>query len=279
MGTHLSFVRSSELDMWSLRQLAYLEQAGNKVAKNFFRSHGVAGAVDYTSQIAERWRNELLDKVNEIYPKGDVGKSEESKEVKKDEVGKAQAISTVEVNVLEQSGPALARLEETQTAEKPAPRPIQPVVNRSNYKAPVSEVKHKFRKSKVDEAPAVTFKPVSFKAQTDEEEFFDPQPLKAPSKVSVAESLPVPTPAPHVIQRKPVEKKAISSEDYEAQFTDPKVQKARINQFSGANSISSDMYFGRQSQPDNDFNADKLRDEAARLGSLALDKAAQVMFM
>jgi hypothetical protein len=146
MGTHLSFVRSSELDMWSLRQLAYLEQAGNKVAKNFFRSHGVAGAVDYTSQIAERWRNELLDKVNEMYPKGDVGKSEESKEVKKDEAGKAQAISTVEVNVLEQSGPALARLEETQTAEKPAPRPIQPVVNRSNYKAPVSEVKHKFRK-------------------------------------------------------------------------------------------------------------------------------------
>ena len=279
MGTHLSFVRSSELDMWSLRQLAYLENAGNKVARNFFRSHGVAGAVDYTSQIAERWRNELLDKVNEIYPKGDAGKSEERKEVRKGEVGKGQPVTPIEDSTPDQSLSAVSTLEETQPAEKVIPRPIQPVINRSNYKAPVSEVKHKFRKSKAEETPSVAFKPVSFKAQTDEEEFFDLQPLKAPSKVSAPVAIPVPTPAPHAIQRKPVEKKAISSEDYEAQFTDPRVQKARINQFSGANSISSDMYFGRQTQPDNDYNADKLRDEAARLGNLALDKAAQVMFM
>lgn len=279
MGTHLSFVRSSELDMWSLRQLAFLEQAGNKVVKNFFRSHGVAGAVDYSSQIAERWRNELGDKVNEIYPKGDVGKGEERKDGRSEDGGKGQSVTIPEVIIPDKTVLPESLIEESQQSEKPAPRPIQPVINRSNYKAPVSEVKHRFRKSKAEETPSVAFKPVSFKVQTDEEEFFDPQPLKAPSRASAHESMPIPTPAPHVIQRKPVEKKAISSEDYEAQFTDPKIQKARINQFSGANSISSDMYFGRQTQPENDFNSDKIRDEAARLGNLALDKAAQVIFI
>ena len=69
MGTHLSFVKSSELDMWTLRQLANLESAGNKKVKNFFRSHGGFRGSGFTSQIAERWRNELSEIVQDIYPK------------------------------------------------------------------------------------------------------------------------------------------------------------------------------------------------------------------
>jgi hypothetical protein len=270
MGTHLSFVRSSELDMWSLRQLAYLEQAGNKVVKTFFRNHGITSTVDYTSQIAERWRNELLDKVNEIYPKFSDSKKDDPK---KSSTSEPKAPVSEETKAPPDPSPPTDQ--SIPKPEKLAPKPMQPVIPRSTFKAPSSEAKHKFRKSKVEDSSTVSFKPVSFKAQTEEEEFFDPQPLKAPSKA--LDPPPAPTAAPSVIQRKPLEKKAISSEDYEASFSDPRAQKARINQFSGANSISSDMYFGRESNKESEFNADKLRDEAARLGSMALDKASQVL--
>lgn len=260
MGTHLSFVRSSELDMWTLRQLCYLEQAGNKVAKSFFRSHGVNAAVDYSSQIAERWRNELSDKVHEQYPR----KTENSVQNVEIQIKKPEISEKVE------------SVPEKVEQEKVVPKVIQGVVSKPAYKVPVGEAKHKFRKAKVQEPASVSFKPVSFKPLTEEEEFFDPQPLKAPGKANV-EAVPVPTPAPGAVMRKPVEKKAISSEDYEAQFVDPKVQKARISQFAGANSISSDMYFGREEKKDEDLTGERIKDEVSRLSSLAIDKASQVI--
>lgn len=263
MGTHLSFVRSSELDMWTLRQLCYLEQAGNKVAKSFFRSHGVSSSVDYSSQIAERWRNDLSDKVHEQYPRKteNSAQSIEIQNKKPETSEKVEKIESVPVKVEQ---------------EKIMPKVIQGSVNKPAYKVPVGEAKHKFRKTKVQEPASVSFKPVSFKPLTEEEEFFDPQPLKAPGKVN-NESIPVPTPAPAVVQRKPAEKKAISSEDYEAQFVDPKIQKARISQFAGANSISSDMYFGREEDKDIDLTGERLKDEVSRLSSLAINKASQVI--
>ena len=49
LGTHLSFVRSSLMDKWTSRQLMHMEQGGCKKARDFFRSHGVTGKVDYRS--------------------------------------------------------------------------------------------------------------------------------------------------------------------------------------------------------------------------------------
>ena len=264
MGTHLSFVRSSELDMWTLRQLCYLEQGGNKQAKSFFRSHGIASSVDYASHTAERWRNDLADKVLENYPRrGEpIAAPVIAPASNKPEV--PQNIEKVEVPVIKPE------------QEKIIPKVVQGVVNKPVFKVPVSETKHKFRKTKALDTPSVSFKPVSFKPLNEEEdEFFDPQPLKPPSRVT-SDPVPTPAPVPAVVQRKPVEKKAISSEDYEAQFIDPKVQKARITQFSGANSISSDMYFGREENKDKDITGDRIKDEVSRLSNLALDKASQV---
>jgi hypothetical protein len=49
MGTHISFVRSSEYDSWKMKELKVMELGGNKRAKEFFREHGVTGKVDYSS--------------------------------------------------------------------------------------------------------------------------------------------------------------------------------------------------------------------------------------
>ena len=270
MGTHLSFVKSSELDMWTLRQLANLESAGNKKVKNFFRSHGVSGALDYTSQIAERWRNELSEIVQDIYPK---------KTQVESTTPPVRVISRPEEEVLKDSeeiklDQEKAKETETETAVKiPQIKAVQPIVPLSSFKVPVTETKHKFRKTKAEETQAVAFKPVTFKAQTDEEEFFDPQPLKPPAKPRI-EILP--TPAPAHVTRKPVEKKGISSEDYEAQYIDERAHKARIAQLSSANAISSDMFFGREEPKNIEITSDKIKEEAARIGNIAIDKASQV---
>lgn len=262
MGTHLSFVRSSELDMWTLRQLAFLEFAGNKKARAFFRSHGVTSTVDYTSQTAERWRNDLSETVSEKYPKKSQNESQKSEPIK------------LEPPKLEPDLPVETVIEERKE-EKATPiiKPVQPIIPRSTFKVQAGESKHKFKKTKVEEPQSVSFKPVTFKAQTEEEEFFDPQPLKPPARPK-AEILP--TPAPAVIQRKPVEKKGISSEDYEAQYVDERAHKNRINQLSGEKAISSDMFFGREEQKNIEITTDRIKDEASRIGSIAMDKASQV---
>lgn len=249
--------------MWTLRQLAYLENGGNKKAKNFFRTHGVSGSIDYRSQLAERWRNELSEIVTEIYP----AKNKEEYKEKVEKIEEIKEAKKVEEVVVKEDVKVEKISEEKEVV-------VKPVVARNAFKVPAGEAKHKFRKSKVEDAqPAVAFKPVCFKAQTEEEEFFDPQPLKPPPRPK-AEI--VPTPAPAVIQRKPVEKKAISSEDYEAQYTDERATKSRISQFSSASSISSDMYFGRESPKTTELNVDKIKEEASRIGAIALDKASKV---
>lgn len=267
MGTHLSFVKSSELDMWTLRNLAYMESGGNKRVKAFFRTHGVNAAVDYTSQIAERWRNELSDIVREIYPKK--GQAEVPNKASKPEKIIVEEIKVEEVKKV----PEIAVVEEKKPEVQIKPVQVAP---RNAYVVPNTEVKHRFKKTKVEESKGVGFKPVSFKNPTDEEEFFDPQPLKPPAKPKI-EILPTPAPAP--VHRKPIEKKGISSDDYEAMYVDDRVNKARFAQLSSASAISSDMFFGREEQKNVEITSEKLKEEAVRIGTIAMDKASQVKSM
>jgi ADP-ribosylation factor GTPase-activating protein 2/3 len=40
LGTHLSFVRSADMDKWKIEHLRAMQLGGNKLAKEFFKSHG-----------------------------------------------------------------------------------------------------------------------------------------------------------------------------------------------------------------------------------------------
>ena len=251
-----------------MRQLAFLESSGNKKAKAFFRSHGILGPVDYTSQLAERWRNELAEAVLEMYPKKNQTEFGHTHSIAKAPV--PEIIQRVEENKIEKE----TKIEEQKEPEKIVA--VQPIVSRSTFKVQATEVKHKFKKSKApEETQGVSFKPVIFKPQNDEEEFFDPQPLKPPVKQKEI----LPTPAPVPIQRKAVEKKGISSDDFEMRYIDEKANKARIAQLSSANAISSDMYFGREEAQNSEISTERIKEEASRIGALALDKAIQVRLM
>jgi len=153
------------------------------------------------------------------------------------------------------------------------------IINKPKY-TPPTETQHRFRKTKVEEtASPAMFKPVSFKPPVDEEEFFDPQPLKPPERqVPVVSSEPiVPQPAPAATQRKNAEKKGFGSEDFEQKRLTERANKQRLAELSSARAISSDMYFGREENngTSND-NAEYIREEASRLAEIAKEKAGEL---
>ncbi|KAK7366934.1 hypothetical protein VNO80_08937 [Phaseolus coccineus] len=67
LGVHVSFVRSTNLDMWSPEQLKTMSLGGNNRARNFFKQHGWTddGKTDakYTSRAAELYKNILSKEV------------------------------------------------------------------------------------------------------------------------------------------------------------------------------------------------------------------------
>ncbi|KAK8844559.1 hypothetical protein IAR55_006406 [Kwoniella newhampshirensis] len=74
LGVHISFVRSTNLDSWSLQQLRTLKVGGNAVIADFFTKHGGSnllppGNTDartrYTSRVAGLYKEELARRVQE----------------------------------------------------------------------------------------------------------------------------------------------------------------------------------------------------------------------
>lgn len=68
MGVHTTFVRSVDLDEWTLRQVDAMRLGGNAAARTFFRAHGTTelqGKIDkkYTAKAAQLYKVELLKKV------------------------------------------------------------------------------------------------------------------------------------------------------------------------------------------------------------------------
>ncbi|KFG64075.1 putative GTPase activating protein for adp ribosylation factor [Toxoplasma gondii RUB] len=61
LGTHISFVRSCEMDKFYPEQLLRMEMGGNKRAHEFFREHGMdaSKAVDYHGKLAAKYKQQL----------------------------------------------------------------------------------------------------------------------------------------------------------------------------------------------------------------------------
>ncbi|CAG9318357.1 ARFGAP2_2 [Blepharisma stoltei] len=276
LGTHLSFVRSSDYDMWTLRQLAYIELGGNKRAKEFFRSHGIHGAVDYASQVAERWRNELAERVEELYPRA-IKRKESHPEIDENQI-KQIADPQPTNNIAEER--KTEEVKQNVSKSSNVTKQTVHILNKPKY-TPPAETQHKFRKTKVEEtASPIKFKPVSFKPQIEEEEeFFDPQPLKAPerSQPVIQQEPIIPQPAPSTIQRKNIEKKGFGNEDFEQQRINERASKQRLAELSSAKSISSDMYFGKiDNSSTNNEKIDYIKEEAANLAEAAREKAGEL---
>jgi ADP-ribosylation factor GTPase-activating protein 1 len=65
-GTHISFVRSVNLDKWNRKQLKSMELAGNQYARLRFNDQGVPkdnGVYDYFNDQVNKYKNDLAEKV------------------------------------------------------------------------------------------------------------------------------------------------------------------------------------------------------------------------
>ncbi|KAF2138517.1 uncharacterized protein K452DRAFT_256072 [Aplosporella prunicola CBS 121167] len=67
MGVHISFVRSTNLDIWQWDQLRIMKVGGNESATKYFQSHGGSAALSskdpkakYTSNAATKYKEELV---------------------------------------------------------------------------------------------------------------------------------------------------------------------------------------------------------------------------
>ncbi|KAF2433641.1 putative ARF GTPase activator [Tothia fuscella] len=78
MGVHISFVRSTNLDIWQWDQLRIMKVGGNESATKYFQSHGGSAALNskdpktkYTSNAATKYKEELGRRVvadQKLYP-------------------------------------------------------------------------------------------------------------------------------------------------------------------------------------------------------------------
>ena len=79
-GTHISFVRSVDLDKWNRKQLKSLELTGNTYTKARFNDLGVpliGGNYDYNNSMVLKVRQEIAEKVKENLRPDDYKKKEE----------------------------------------------------------------------------------------------------------------------------------------------------------------------------------------------------------
>jgi len=70
LGTHLTFVRSINLDVWQWDQLRIMKVGGNDSATKYFQTHGGGAALaskdpktKYTSNAAVKYKEELARRV------------------------------------------------------------------------------------------------------------------------------------------------------------------------------------------------------------------------
>ena len=158
LGTHISFVRSTELDKWSLRQLAKMGHGGNKKARDFFRAHGCLNSIDYSSSICERYRSELDQLVNTIYPRKSAASPTLPPPVQ--DPPKLEPPQTLLTEELKEE----LKKDKLNSAKEPV-KPIRPApaVPRANFQVN-SGASHKFKTSKQSEpSTGVKFKPVRFR--------------------------------------------------------------------------------------------------------------------
>jgi len=284
MGTHLSFVRSIELDKLYPEQLVQMTCGGNASAWAFFKQHGMGKTsdggrrVEYAGKVASRYKQQL--------------QKQTAVACEQLAIASKQSLSVTSASTLEQMStpnptgpPAVPSVFDEQPAivsSLSAPAvitpPNQPVITppKQTVKTVAEPVVEKKAKASPHLQPqprpqsgrVKAAKQIDFDFDFDELENEANKPAPAPAPV------PIPTPQPTAKQdsmmssygsrmaetRVPYQNteheskfssaKAISSDDFfgdqtdTISFSDQIQRENRYLQFSGATAISSDNFFG-----------------------------------
>jgi hypothetical protein len=310
-GTHISFVRSVDLDKWNRKQLKSLELTGNSYTKERFNDLGVpliGGNYDYNNSMVLKVRQEIAEKVKESL-KPDDYKKKEDKKVEKNE------FDDIEINQEEKE--EIKEVKEEKKDDKKKKEKKEEKEEKDEIKKP-----QKFQideKAKVNNAKVIgkagkinkikkmdfnfdfdSFNDVNFSDFTkkeedndnndnkkDEEEDDFKQKEKEKEKEKELEdegynksyNIKI---SKKELNKKLANKKAISSEDYaalEEDNTENKVVKDRIKSMGNSQAISSEDVFGTTGESnayEGESLTDKLKDMALNFTLSAAEKAKQL---
>lgn len=173
-----SYIKNIHTDKWTLQDLSFIENGGNKRAHDYFSSQNVTQQTYFMSPVSENYKNILLETVNRFFPQR----------------------SLQEDRQLEES--------------KENPHQMQRSKTISHKLSPIKQEKatsYKFRKVKTEEiTEEFVFRPVLFKANNPvEPEIYENHHILPPLKPVIAQ-----IPQPVKSEIKTPEKKTFSSEDY-----------------------------------------------------------------
>ena len=310
-GTHISFVRSVDLDKWNRKQLKSLELTGNSYTKERFNDLGVpliGGNYDYNNSMVLKVRQEIAEKVKESLKPDDYKKKEDKKEEKNE-------FDDIEINQEEKE--EIKEEKEEKKDDKKKKEKKEEKEEKDEFKKP-----QKFQideKAKVKNAKVIgkagkinkikkmdfnfdfdSFNDVNFSDFTkkdeendnndnkkDEEEDDFKQKEKEKEKEKELEdegynksyNIKI---SKKELNKKLANKKAISSEDYaalEEDNTENKVVKDRIKSMGNSQAISSEDVFGTTGESnayEGESLTDKLKDMALNFTLSAAEKAKQL---
>ena len=310
-GTHISFVRSVDLDKWNRKQLKSLELTGNSYTKERFNDLGVpliGGNYDYNNSMVLKVRQEIAEKVKESL-KPDDYKKKEDKKVEKNE------FDDIEINQEEKE--EIKEEKEEKKDDKKKKEKKEEKEEKDEFKKPQKfqiDVKAKVNNAKVigkagkinkikkmdfnfdfDSFNDVNFSDFTKKDEEndnndnkkDEEEDDFKQKEKEKEKEKELEdegynksyNIKI---SKKELNKKLANKKAISSEDYaalEEDNTENKVVKDRIKSMGNSQAISSEDVFGTTGESnayEGESLTDKLKDMALNFTLSAAEKAKQL---
>ena len=310
-GTHISFVRSVDLDKWNRKQLKSLELTGNSYTKERFNDLGVpliGGNYDYNNSMVLKVRQEIAEKVKESLKPDDYKKIEDKK-VEKNE------FDDIEINQEEKE--EIKEEKEEKKDDKKKKEKKEEKEEKDEFKKPQKfqiDVKAKVNNAKVigkagkinkikkmdfnfdfDSFNDVNFSDFTKKDEEndnndnkkDEEEDDFKQKEKEKEKEKELEdegynksyNIKI---SKKELNKKLANKKAISSEDYaalEEDNTENKVVKDRIKSMGNSQAISSEDVFGTTGESnayEGESLTDKLKDMALNFTLSAAEKAKQL---
>ena len=309
-GTHISFVRSVDLDKWNRKQLKSLELTGNAYTKERFNDLGVpliGGNYDYNNSMVLKVRQEIAEKVKESLKPNDYKKKEEEKEekekedefnninIKQDEINEIKEEKKVENKKKEEK----EEKEEEKEVKKPQKFQVDKKAKVKNEKViskagKINKIKKMDFNFDFDSFNDVNFSDFTKKDEDNEKEnknedeindFEQKEKEKEKEKELNDEgynkSYDIKL-SKKEINKKFANKKAISSEDYKAleeDNQDNRVVKDRIKSMGNSQAISSEDVFGsngESNQYEGESMTDKLKDMALNFTLSAAEKAKEL---
>ena len=303
-GTHISFVRSVDLDKWNRKQLKSLELTGNSYTKERFNDLGVpliGGNYDYNNSMVLKVRQEIAEKVKESLKPDDYRKKEEEKKEENDfdnniDIAKEEEIKEIK----EEKKDNEEKEEDKKEVKKPQKFQIDEKVKVKNAKViskagKINKIKKMDFNFDFDSFNDVNFSDFTKKEDEEnnnenkekeetnnyEEKEKEKEKEKELEEEGYNKTYDIKI-SKKELKKKFANKKAISSEDYaalEEDNSDNKIVKEKIKSMGNSQAISNEDVFGSNGESnayEGESMTDKIKGMALNFTLSAAEKAKEL---